>query len=260
VSRSGLCVAAVAAWPALACTEASLDAVGLPANARTGNLASGLVAHWTLDEGSGAAARDDSGNEHHGQVAGGSWISDGRFSGGLRLTTGDSVLVPGFPQAAPSFTVAVWIRLSTEQLVMDNNAWVAILSTENFQQGGWQLNIDNRSTRPLFDFAYWITPLRKYLFAECDCVEVDRWIHLAAVVDEEANQVTLYRDGAIGDQQTRPADITPGDSTLYFGRWNKDERLLSGDLDDIAVWNRPLSANEIATLTSSMAAAWSGTP
>jgi hypothetical protein len=158
------------------------------------------------------------------------------------------VLVPSFPQASPNFTIAAWIRLSAEQLAADDETWVAILSTEDFLAGGWQLNIDNRSSQPRFDFAYWAAPLSDYLFVECESVQTDRWIHLAAVVDVQANQVTLYKDGAVGGQQTRPSDVVPGDSTLYFGRWNRDGRLLSGDLDDVAVWNRSLTASEIATL------------
>jgi hypothetical protein len=92
-----------------------------------------------------------------------------------------------------------------------------------------------------------------YLFVECECVEVDRWIHLAAVVDVEANRVTLYKDGAVGDEETRPSDISTGDSTLYIGRWNMSGRLLSGDLDDIAIWGRALTADEVAALSESPA-------
>jgi hypothetical protein len=235
-------------WLAIACGEAPLDAVVLPEGALGEEIANGLVGHWPLDDGSGDMAWDRSGNEHHGQVTGGVWIPDGRFAGALRVSPGDSIAVAGFPQAAPSFTVSTWIRISSDQLAMNSDTWVAILSTEEFASGGWQLNIDNRLARPRFDFAYWAPPLGGYLFVECECVEVDRWIHLAAAVNVDTNRVTLYRDGSIGDEETRPSDIPPGDSTLHFGRWNADGRLLSADLDDIAIWNRSLTAAEVAAL------------
>jgi hypothetical protein len=239
---------ALGAWLVIACGEARLDAVRLPRPADQRELDDSLVAHWALDDGPGEVALDGSGNGHDGVVSGGTWISDGRFGGGIRLTPGDAVAVAGFPNATPSFTVSTWIRLSSEQLALNDDLWVAILSTENFAEGGWQLNIDNRLARPRFDFAYWAPPFMGYLFVECECVELDRWVHLAAVVDVETNRVTLYKDGSIGDEETRPSDIPPGDSTLYFGRWNMGERLLSGDLDDVAIWNRALTAQEIATL------------
>jgi hypothetical protein len=236
------------AWLVIACGETRLDAVRLPPQAGQKELGDSLVAHWALDDARGEIALDDSGNGRDGVVSGGAWISDGRFGGALRLTPGDAVAVASFPNAAPNFTVATWIRLSSEQLALNDDTWVAILSTENFADGGWQLNIDNRLARPRFDFAYWAPPLMGYLFVECECVELDRWIHLAAVVDVETDRVTLYKDGSIGDEETRPSDIPAGDSTLYFGRWNMGERLLSGDLDDVAIWNRALTAQEVAAL------------
>jgi hypothetical protein len=228
------------------CGAVRLDAIELPPD----KLVTGLVAHWALDDGAGAVARDQSGNGRDGQLAGGTWIADGRFMGGLRFAAGDSITVPNFPAASADWTLSTWIRLSAEQLANDGEMWVSILSVENFFEGGWQLNIDNRLPRPRLDFAYWAPPLMAYAFTECECVGVDHWTHLVAVVDANTNRVTLYVDTTVGDQETRPSDIPAGDSTLYIGRWNRDGRLFSGDLDDIAIWNRALTAAEVAILFS----------
>ncbi len=236
------------ALPLNACSEAPLDAVVGPEGEGDRSLASALLAHFPLDETTGALAHDDSGAAHDGQVTGGSWLSDGRFAGALRLAPGDSVSVAAFPSASSSFTVAMWMRVSAAQLAMDSQTWVAILSTEVFRQGGWQLNIDNRLGRPRIDFAYWAPPLDDYLFVECDCLQADTWIHVAAVVDVAVNRVTLYTDGVVGDEETRPSDIQEGDPTLYFGRWSADGRQFSGDLDDVALWSRALSPAEIGEL------------
>ena len=88
-----------------------------------------------------------------------------------------------------------------------------------------------------------------YVGTECSCVDNGAWIHVAATVDVESNSITLYRDGHVVDQETRPSDIVAGDSTLHFGGWNMGDRLLSGDLDDIAVWQRALMPEEITALT-----------
>lgn len=236
----------VMAWLAVGCGAAPLDAVTGP----TARLPEGLIAHWPLDEGTGSLVADRSGNGHDGQVTRGTWIMDARFGGGLRLAAGDFVSVTDFPPPTPNWTVSVWIRMSPEQLAMSNETWVAIVSAENFFEGGWQLNIDNRLSVPRFDFAYWAPPLSAYVFTECDCVQIGRWIHLAAVVDVATNRVTLYVDGVVGDEETRPSDIPPGDSTLYFGRWNMNGRQLAADLDDIAIWNRALSLSEVMALVA----------
>jgi hypothetical protein len=89
-----------------------------------------------------------------------------------------------------------------------------------------------------------------YVGTECSCVDAAVWIHLAATVDVAADRITLYRDGKVADQVTRPSDIIVGDSTLHFGGWNMGDRLLSGDLDDIAVWQRALAPEEVTALTT----------
>jgi hypothetical protein len=246
VKRAVFLVAAALGDVAGGCGEATLDAVGVP----PGVISDGLVAHWTLNEAGGTIAGDTSGNGHDGQLAGGTWISDGRFGGGLRLTSGEAVAVAGFPAATPSWSISLWTRISAEQMAFnDNDLFTSILSTENSRAGGWQINIDRRLPQPRFVFAYWSPPLMEYIGTECSCVDTGAWVHWAAVVDVDTDRITLYRNGTVANEETRPSDILPGDSTLYFGRWNVDGRLLSGDLDDIAVWQRALTAEEIKALT-----------
>jgi hypothetical protein len=245
VNGFGALIAAAGMCLVLGCGEAPLDAVDLP----PGVLAGGLVAHWALDDGGGTIAKDVSGHGHDGQLAGGEWISDARFGGGLRLAAGDAVTVSGMATPPPSWTVSLWIRLSDDQLAADSDTWTAILTTENLASGGWTVNLDKRLAQPRFTFSYWSPPLTNYVGVECSCVTTGAWVHLAAVVDADTGLITLYRDGTVADQETWPSDVLPGDSTLYFGRWNMAGRLLSGDLDDIAIWARALTAPEIAALT-----------
>jgi hypothetical protein len=247
VRRRAALLAAALLWPATGCGEAVLDAVGLPPRV----LADGLVAHWALDEGGGTIAGDASGNGHDGQLTGGAWFADGQFGGGLRLTAGDTVAVPGFPAATPSWSVSLWIRMSNEQMAFNNNdIFTSILSTENSRSAGWQINIDKRLAQPRFVFSYWSPPLMEYIGVECSCVDSGGWVHLAATVDVSSDRITLYRNGTVADQETRPSDIVPGDATLYFGRWNLDGRFLHGDLDDIAIWQRALTPEEVTALTT----------
>jgi len=124
----------------------------------------------------------------------------------------------------------------------------AVLSTENFRSGGWQINVDKRLAQPRYVFSYWSPPLMDYIGVECSCVQTGVWVHLAATVDTNTNLISLYLNGAFADRQTRPSDIIAGDSTLYFGRWNMNGRLLNGDLDDVAIWGRALGPEEITAL------------
>jgi hypothetical protein len=244
VRPGAIVLAAALSWQVIGCSEGSLDAVALP----PGAFDDGLVAHWALDDGSGAVVADSSGNDYAGQLSGGTWIPDGRFGGALRLAAGDSLTVSGFAAATPNWSVSVWIRLSDAQLAADSGLFTEVLSNEVMDSAGWQINIDKRLVQPRFVFSYWAPPLTDYVGTECSCVDTGAWIHLAAVVDVDANLLTLYRNGVVADQMTRPSDILPGDPTLYFGSWNMPGRRLNGDLDDIAIWSRALTAEDIAAL------------
>jgi hypothetical protein len=246
VKRAAILFAALAS-SVLGCSESTLDAVGLPPHA----LSDGIVAHWKLDASSGIVVSDSSGNGHDGQLTGGTWISDGRFGGALRLAAGDAVAVPGLPAATPNWTVSVWLRMSAAQLASSGgDLFTEVLSTENLRSAGWQINVDKRLAQPRYVFSYWSPPLMDYIGVECSCVETGAWVHLAATVDTNSNRITLYLNGMFVDQETRPSDIVPGDSRLYFGRWNMDGRLLNGDLDDVAIWARAMAPAEISALAT----------
>jgi hypothetical protein len=227
----------------LSCRAASMDVITPPPP----DPSDSLIAHWTFDEGSGDVALDDSGNRHDGQLTGGTWISDGRFGGGLRLATGNSVAVPNFPAATSNWSVSAWIRMSPDQLEAIRGIGT-VLTTENYKSNGWELNVERMSAQPIFVFSYWSPSLGDYLHTECSCLETNAWVHLAAVADAGTNRVTLYVNGSAMDQQNKVSDILVGDTALYFGRWNMEGRFLSGDLDDIAIWGRALAENEIVAL------------
>jgi hypothetical protein len=138
--------------------------------------------------------------------------------------------------------------LSDEQLAVNSETFTTILSTETLTAGGWEVNLDRQLAQPRFVFSYWAPPLTNYIGTECSCVKPGGWHHIAAVVDANADRISLYSDGTVTDQATRPSDIPPGDSTLRFAQWNMSGRLFTGDLDDVVIWRRALTAQEIAAM------------
>lgn len=231
---------------AVGCGTSPLDAVTVdPAT-----LSNGLVAHWTFDEASGTTVHDSSGNAHDGTLTGGSWLAAGRFGGALALASGDQVAVSNFPAATPSWTVSVWTRSSAAQLAANTTDFSTIVSTEIAFSGGWQVHLDNRSTRQRFDVAYWAgTTVDDYVVLSCKCIEADQWIHLTAVWDGASSTMTLYRDDQAVEQTPMPSPVLPGDATLYMGTWTEGARYFTGDLDEFAIWSRALQRPEIATLS-----------
>ena len=237
---------AVVAANVAGCGASPLDAVTVNPH----SLTTGLVAHWTFDDGSGSVVGDSSGNGLDGALTGGTWTTAGRFGGALTLASGDHVTVPNFPQATPSWTVSVWTETSRAQLQADTSDTATIISTEEVFAGGWQLHLDNRPRNNVYDAAYWAgSTVDDYEVVSCDCIEENSWIHLTAVFDDDAGTFTLYHDDTVVSRKGLPTPILTGDSTLYMGTWNMGQRFLAATVDDFAIWNRALDQGEIAIIS-----------
>jgi hypothetical protein len=214
---------------------------------------SGLVAHWSFDEGSGVLAHDDSGNGYHGHLVGGTWETSGRFGGALSLLPEEFVAVNGFQNATAGWTVSAWVRFAPDET---HGPWGAIVSTELPGRGGWMLYLEGDVPYELprlnFDFA---RPGQNLVWVGCcSALQPDVWYHVTAVADAFAGSITIY-DGTSPEATIRlAATLTPGDPTLFMGTWrplDTDPTVggwFSGTIDDVSIFSRALDATEVAAL------------
>lgn len=74
--------------------------------------------------------------------------------------------------------------------------------------------------------------------------------HLVGTYDSASGKMTLYLDGAQINQMTLPGTLSYATNafTCYIGSADNGQQLFKGVLDDIGVWNRALTACEIAQL------------
>lgn len=231
-----------------ACSAGPVDVVGLD----PGSLTLGMVAYWPCDEVGEGPLVDRSGNGHDGRLFGPEWIV-GHFAAGLHFDAGNWINVPSFPQAGSSWSVALWYRAPAgdygddELTLVSNQLW----------EGGWamsaRLSADARRYR--FSFPVGGDASGASVQVETDQVEVDRWVHLAAVLDGERSRLGLFKNGVLVSETNAPAPIQPGTDNLYLGRWNDARRFLVGDLDDIVVFNRALVPAEVQALVAGPAPA-----
>jgi len=212
------------------------------------SLARGLIAHWDFDEKSGTTLADRSGNGHDGQLTGGAWVT-GRFGGGLELQLGDSVTIPGFPQATPDWTVSGWIKLSASNRAALGTERAVLLTAERAQMGGWEIEFDPRPGFDWLEASYYVSaPTNDYVVLDCKCIEIDQWMHWTAVFDSTTHRFSLYHNGRLADASTLPAPVLPGEPDLDIGRWYQGGRSVAGVIDDYAVWSRALSGDEVAAI------------
>ena len=74
-----------------------------------------------------------------------------------------------------------------------------------------------------------------------------KWYHVLAVLDRSNQQARLYIDGVVVDSQIATLGDLSNDGDLIIGRRTSAENL-DGSIDDVRIYDRALSAEEISIL------------
>jgi len=213
----------------------------------------GLVGHWTFDGSdiSGTRAKDRSGNNNHGTVTG-AISTSGKIGQALTFDGVDdvvSVAGGGGLNALQSGTITFWTRWNgTQDPGYSNSVYGAVTGRQ--YDSNWSNHIigldsaDPDSGHVITNLYQWDTPV----VTGATVVGNNIWRHVA-VTYQSGNQV-LYIDGKQDDTGNTVGTINDFSSIpLTIGAWiDSGDSYLFGNIDDIRVYNRILSATEIKKL------------
>ena len=204
-------------------------------------LNTGLVLNWRLDETTGTAAADNSGRSNAGVVSGGGTWAPGQLGGALQFDGVNGAVtktsVAGLPTGNQAHTLAAWVKVTA---LPANRAWIALLGDAGVGAHHWLIN-RNGTTQ----FGAWssgqVAPV----------LGVGTWKHLAVTFD--GTTLTGYLDGvAIG---SNAATFNLKGVSLNLARAQVGENAFKGQVDDVRVYARALTASEVAALAASTAQA-----
>lgn len=218
------------------------------------SLAHGLMGYWDFDGG----AQDRSGRSHHGQFKNGATLAPGKFGNALSLDgVDDYVEVAHAADLNPNYgnlTIAGWVKFqdkTTDQSLLSKgpNGHIYGLRVKGETgtagvRGGLQNTVD--TTEPT-------TVDNTYYTAGSGNLEDNQWHHIAMVVDRYAGIQSYYIDGALVGTTNLVGQFSRSiwnTNPLYIG-WGLEGAgniWAKGLIDDVALWNRALSASEIALL------------
>ena len=209
-----------------------------------------LTAHWKLDEAAGGTAEDATGNGHPGELSNGPARTTGRVGGALAFDgVDDGVIVKEIeglsPQAGPAgeMTLCAWVRVS--KLPSRDGQGRTPLAAKG-DQPGWEyalyLVADGR-----FEFTLWNPNGVTHADVTGSAVVLDRWHHAAGVYQKGRASV-LYVDGKEAARSTAfEGDSRAGASAFFIGRRGNGQ-YLAGSVDDVRLYSRALTAEEIKAL------------
>ena len=79
-------------------------------------------------------------------------------------------------------------------------------------------------------------------------VEVDKWQHVAVVYQHEEKKITFYKDGKCYAFDENSNLDPSGHPFLLIGAHPKMQRMYEGLIDEVAIFDRALSQDEIKNL------------
>jgi hypothetical protein len=210
----------------------------------------GKAAGWHLDEGSGSTIFDSSGNGHDGTINGAAWYPDGRTGRALSFNgVDDYVQLPPANQIlnGDAFTVHLWFKTNVNHPVYGGTEGRLVnfhrVDPGNNSMSALALYVEENKVGLLY-----YNENNTHVWVKYDaCYYDDIWHSLA--VTHDMSMYRLYLDGIeVASQNDTFSDF--GSMNALMGSYDGMSRFYNGVLDEVNIWNRTLSADEIAALQS----------
>ncbi|BEL05183.1 hypothetical protein Q0Z83_033740 [Actinoplanes sichuanensis] len=203
---------------------------------------------WKLDETTGTATADATGNNRGALSSGVTWSTE---RGGSASFNGAASGITGNPPVDTTrpYTLALWAKIGAE----DVDRYVATLSGDlgssamklyyDVETDSWQYTM---SVRKANGDTVWIGS------ATPSATATSAWTHLAVTVDPVARKAQLYINGvASGAAVTTTENFNNRATGLRLGAESASSGYFSGQLDDLQVYQEALPVATISTLMSS---------
>lgn len=222
----------------------------------------GLVAYWSLDEGTSTVAWDMSGSQNNAVVSAGTTWTNGRRGKAVDFTTPASSPNIAAPSSSSlnfgtgSFSVSMWGKYRDFTYP---KAWFMIKKSNTCYvagNAGWDIGHSYNSDGIYICYTDGTNLVQNYSltfdtgYKPSDLI--NKWAMITVVFDKSANRVKVYVNGV---KQTNEYDISTvtgsvsNSSNLTIGTmygWQSD-----GVVDDVRIYNRALSASEVSAMYKS---------
>jgi hypothetical protein len=204
----------------------------------------GLVLCFDFDESRGSTVRDNSPGNNDGVVRGAKWVKADKDNGAYQFDGEDDyVEVPNSDSLAlpRTMTISMWIKLE---------AWQhgGGLCTKGTGGGGesWGLDMYGAGIR----FYRWHSEHKGVLTVATPPASKGRWHHVVGMSDGKVLRVSLDANESVGPSYSKPFLVN--DHIVSIGSRQSGsgpyDFNVKGLIDDVMIWNRALSKDEIARL------------
>jgi hypothetical protein len=201
--------------------------------------AQGLVASYSFDEGSGTILSDSSGNGNNGTITGATWTT-GKYSGGLSFDgANDYIQIPNSNSLdiiGDEITLSGWVNINING---NDHDYSIICKGPTTNDERYMLGVTEQE-----QFNFRTNTNNAYLRIAQGNVSVDQWVHIAGVYD--GNQMKGYVNGIEVASRSQTGNLKNDSNPLFIGkRCSNDQRFIHASIDNIRIYDRALTAQEV---------------
>jgi hypothetical protein len=200
------------------------------------------VGMWLFDEDKGDTAKDSSGNGNDGKITGAKWV-DGKFGKALSFNgTSDFVEIPHADILTVDKEVTVTAWIITDRYEVPGAGYQGIVAKSNDTRS-YSLYTTASGVVHFSTAGVGTTSIAK--------VPLNEWVHITAVVVDGKHR--YYFNGNL-DSETGAGIKLPGLSdtaTVLIGKTHEGSREFKGIIDEVAIFNVALTADDIKTIVDS---------
>ena len=198
-----------------------------------------LVASYSFDAGSGPTLADISGRGHAGTISGATWSAAGKNGGALSfdgvndwVTVADTAAL----DLTTAMTLEAWVRPTS------TNRWRTVALKE--QTGNLVYAVYGNNSGQRASANLWLGSSEKEARSASQ-LAANTWTHLAATYDGAT--IRVYVNGALSGSTATTGSMPASTGPFRIGGNAVWDEFFAGQLDDLRLYNRALSATEVQT-------------
>jgi len=198
-----------------------------------------VIARWHLNEGTGNIAYDNIG-DNNGKINGASWTT-GINGSALSFDGKNDYIQISNNNLNPTdkLTIVAWIKWNIKP--SSGQHWANIIDKNGDNE--WQLQHSYHNDK--FEFAVKTEYARKYVQSTTK-PENGKWYQIVGVYD--GSHIKIYVNGKLEKSTTLTGKIKVSNSDINIGRRTWKDRYFNGVIDEVSVYNKALTDEEIKDL------------
>ncbi len=230
---------------------------GAPAKINTSSttpLSEGLLGYWKLDDGSGTSAADATGNANTGTLTGGPSWTTGQINGAVDFDGTDDYITVSDPASgvldiadSANFTVTGWFNrdtFTTDDTILAKRNGIASTDT------GYIVYVDDATDKLTFEVS---DGTDEYQMESSSTFTSTGWNYFTIIWNDSSSSLSKMYINGIEQSTTNTGTFGNVNSlanavALNFGAESDAGNPFDGKLDDIRLYNRPLSVEEVLRL------------